>query len=381
MSRRVLSSEAKKKKALIAKLEQKKLEVLAVADALHMQLFIADFDSAGKLDSCSSSLALPGMYSDTVLDNGVRAKLEASAVNSRQFFASLSSAMTTKATLTKILRQTVRDIKSRAEWGGHKVTRGGKDKSVAIDDMSADECLTLIGAYYRGENVELPVGIAELFRVSGAPIDFFAIEEGRKKFCKKEIYISSGVRKILELPYDPAKDGRSNPSEETSQKRKGQIGGINAGRAAAKKKSRVGSGAEDESGRGEDSEQEVDGSRVEEGDNLDRRDDDLEREADVSGRKDGAEGDFGGGEDGDDGEDRVVGGGQGGSGGTTTHHNTRRKGGTTRGSERRSADDGDAQSIDSASALELLEAHNGKNNTKKNRSKAKGNKKQAARAG
>lgn len=397
--RRVLSPEEKRRKALEAKLEQKKLELLAVADALGLQLFIADFDSAGKLDSCSSSLALPGMYSDTVLDHGVKAKLEASAVNSGQFFASMSRAMIPKATRTKILRQTVRDIRWRTEWAGPKVTRGEDNKSVAIDDMSADECLTLIKVY-RGENVKLPLGIAELYRGSGAPIDF-AIEEGRKKFCKKEIYKSSGLHKILELPYDPAKDGRSKPSEETSQKRKEHIGEINAGRAA-KKKSRV-DGAEDEPGRGEDSEQGVVGrSRTVEGDNLNRRDDDdeedgLERGADVQGRKDGVEGVFGGGEDGDDedrgggaggegGEDRLVGGGQGGSGGTTVggdgggsitrpYYNTDLKGGGRLGEA--SADDGDAQSV--ISALALLEAHNGIDSKNKRRkakgSKAKGSKK------
>ena len=199
MSRRVLSPEEKRQKALVAKLEQKKLELLAVADALGLKLFIADFDSAGKLDSCSSSLALPGMYSDTVLDHGVKAKLEASAVNSGQFFASMSGAMITKATQTKILRNAVREIRSRAEWGGPKVTRGVDNKSVAIDDMRAEECLTLIDMY-RSENVvKLPLGIAALFpRGSGEAIDF-AIEGAGKKICKNNIYTSSGIRKIIEL--------------------------------------------------------------------------------------------------------------------------------------------------------------------------------------
>ena len=245
MSRRVLSPE--ELKATEAKLKQATQKVLALADAAGKKLFIAEFDSkTGKLDSCSPTLSLPGIYSALVLDRSVRAKLEASAASSPQFFACLANEMLQPVQYRKILRETVRMVKSRRGWGGPKVTRGRSEKSVAIDDMKAEECLTLIDEYARENVVELPVGIAAL--LSGSSAIDFAIQEGGKMFCKNEIYIASGLRSILDLPYDRTKDGRSLISEETGQKRKDQVCEINSNRAAKKKSMITGNegGSEDQ---------------------------------------------------------------------------------------------------------------------------------------
>ena len=185
------------------------LELLALADAQGKIMVIAEFSSDGKMGSGWASLAAPGVLA-AMRTNGVQSKLEAAAASGTAFYPGMQAGMMPNSQKLKNYRDLVISVKARRGYGGPKVTRGSSVKSIAVVDMKEEECRGLLEQYYRAENVRMPAGVAESIAQSiGEPFD--GAEMGKRRFCAKDVFKSSGLQSIMEnKEYNSATDGRSN---------------------------------------------------------------------------------------------------------------------------------------------------------------------------